>query len=118
MTGLKHFKMSEFDCKCCGKADMDMDFLRKLDIARETAGIPFIITSGYRCEKHNRAVGGSPTSTHPEGIAADILCDDSVKRFKIINALLAVGFKRIGIGKDFIHVDDKQTVISIIWVYK
>lgn len=33
---------------------------------------PIIITSGYRNEEVNRAVGGSPTSDHMTGLAADI----------------------------------------------
>ncbi len=35
---------------------------------------PIIINSGYRSEAVNRAVGGSPTSNHLTGCAADIRC--------------------------------------------
>lgn len=43
-----------------------------LDPLRETWGRPLIITSGYRCPKLNSAVGGSKTSHHVKGMAADI----------------------------------------------
>lgn len=39
---------------------------------RDAWGKPIKVTSGYRCYRLNRAVGGSPTSVHPLGWAADI----------------------------------------------
>ena len=39
---------------------------------RNAYGKPIKITSGYRCYRLNRAVGGSPTSAHPMGYAADL----------------------------------------------
>lgn len=38
---------------------------------REIVGKPLIITSGYRCDSLNKAVGGSPTSQHKLGEAID-----------------------------------------------
>lgn len=43
-----------------------------LDPARRMLGTPIIITSGYRCQKLNQAVGGVQTSWHQKGNAADI----------------------------------------------
>ena len=43
-----------------------------LDPLREAWGEPLIVTSGYRCPKLNKAVGGSATSQHVKGQAADI----------------------------------------------
>ena len=43
-----------------------------LDPLREVYGNPIIITSGFRCEELNRLVGGSKTSHHRTGQAADI----------------------------------------------
>ena len=42
-----------------------------LDPIRELIG-PYIVSSGFRCQKLNRLVGGVPTSKHSFGIAADI----------------------------------------------
>ena len=42
-----------------------------LDPLREALGRPVVITSGYRCADLNRDVGGSPTSQHLLGLAAD-----------------------------------------------
>lgn len=43
-----------------------------LDPLREAWGRPIIVTSGYRSEKLNRAVGGARNSQHLYGQAADI----------------------------------------------
>lgn len=43
-----------------------------LDPLREAYGKPIIVTSGYRCERLNKIVGGSASSQHKKGEAADI----------------------------------------------
>ena len=115
---MKYFKLDEFKCPCCGEVHMNEMFLDRLDAARKLAGVPFVITSGYRCPKHNKEVGGVPDSAHVKGFAADIKCTNSRNRFLIIDALIKTRFNRLGIGKDFIHVDcdiDKDS--NVIWTY-
>lgn len=69
----RHFKESEFRCPCCGKADIDPELIRRLEILRRLCGNrPIMITSGYRCAKHNAEVGGAHNSQHVKGQAADI----------------------------------------------
>ena len=54
---LPNFSEKEFDCKCgCGLNNMKSTFLWKLQLARTEAQIPFIVTSGFRCKKHNKDV--------------------------------------------------------------
>ena len=43
-----------------------------LDPLREAYGKPIVVSSGYRCAKLNRAVGGVARSQHITGQAADI----------------------------------------------
>lgn len=43
-----------------------------LDPLREAYGKPIHVSSGYRCPLLNALVGGSPTSDHMTGCAADI----------------------------------------------
>lgn len=43
-----------------------------LERIRAHLGVPVIVSSGYRCAALNEAVGGVPTSDHPQGHAADI----------------------------------------------
>lgn len=112
---MKHFKLSEFTCPCCGGNQMQIGFLIKLDEARELAGIPFHINSGWRCEAHNQEVGGSPTSSHMLGWAADIKAVSGHDKFKVVMAARDAGITRIGVYKNFIHLDtdpgEKQEII-------
>jgi len=119
MKDTKHFKASEFDCKDgCGQNEMDKSFIYMLEQARDLAGIPFWINSGFRCPDHNKAVGGKEDSAHLKGLAADIDCNGSYIRLVILRSLLIVGFSRIGIGKNFIHVDlDIEKPRKVIWLY-
>ena len=117
---LKHFKLSEFDSPDLPGSgeNMSKDFLKLLDKARSKADTPFKINSGYRTPPHNSKVGGKSSSSHLVGKAADIHCTDDALRSKIVEALLEVGFHRIGIAKTFIHVDDDENKNpNRIWVY-
>jgi hypothetical protein len=44
-----------------------------LERIRTTLGVPVMVTSGYRCQRLNRAVGGVTSSDHTQGYAADIV---------------------------------------------
>lgn len=63
-----------------------------LDPLREAYGKPIRVTSGYRCEELNKAVGGSPTSDHMKGCAADIVGTPATKEeneylFELVQSL-------------------------------
>lgn len=110
---LKYFKFEEFDSPDLpnsGSANMCPKFMEMLETARGIAGIPFIITSGYRTKAHNKSIGSKSTN-HTTGRAADIAATNSRDRFLIISALLQAGFNRIGIDikRKFIHVDSNGT---------
>ena len=116
--GSFYFTDKEIECPCCGLNNADQRTLVKLDNARIKAGIPFTITSGCRCEDHNKAVDGSKESSHLRGLAFDIRTNDSHSRSIIIQALLHAGFTRIGVAKGFIHVDNDFTKVQeVIWTY-
>lgn len=115
----KYFKEDEFFCHCgeCDFLGMDQNLLDKLNLARESSGVPFKITSGFRCSRFNKDIGGKKNSAHLTGMAADIECSDSKKRFNIIDSLFPY-FNRIGIDKEFIHVDvDYTKPGEVVWVY-
>ena len=106
----KYFKEIEYK--------MDADFLAKLDKARELANIPFTINSAYRNADQNARAGGKPNSSHLKGLAVDIRANDSSTRYIVLNALISVGFNRIGVASTFIHVDDdKEKANNVIWTY-
>jgi zinc D-Ala-D-Ala carboxypeptidase len=117
----ENFTDDEFKCPCCGQFIDSLPFrafLAKLQDARNIAGTPFVITSGYRCPKHNAEVGGKADSSHLKGIAVDIRTHISPDRFAIINGLIKAGFERVGIGSNFIHVDmDTVKPQRLMWIY-
>ena len=107
MNGIKHFSLSEFKCHCgCGETRIDIRLVKILDEIRDYYGKPLIVTSGVRCPKHNKEVGGSSTSWHQStrgGKASDFYvegvnvtellshCIDLRNQGKIRHALRRVG---------------------------
>ena len=75
---MKHFKIEEFRCRCCGglpplaRANIEALVTEVLDPVRERLGRPIVVNSGYRCPKHNKEVGGVSNSQHMKGEAADV----------------------------------------------
>ena len=85
-----------------------------LEPLRQHYGRAIIITSGFRCEKLNKLVGGSPTSQHRFGQAADIrsvsdrLADnkelfDMIKEMKLPFDQLIFEYGNDA-GPDWVHV--------------
>ena len=115
-----NFSAHEFECRCgeCDRlANMHPNFMEKLQKAREIAGLGFNPTSGYRCPKHPESLK-RPTSAHTIGRAVDIAPITSRIRFIVMASLIQAGFNRLGIGENFIHVEDdpsKDTDVS--WHY-
>lgn len=113
-----NFKVREFICPCCSVEGIKDGLVFKLQMAHDMLSVlrVMVITSGYRCEEHNKEVGGIEDSAHKKGLAADIKCEDSGHRFMLLNALVKVGFKRIGVYKNFIHCDiDETKPQKVMW---
>ncbi len=74
----KHFKQSEFTCKCgCGLNNINLNLVNVLEKIRDHFGGHAVhITSGCRCIKHNKDVGGVQGSRHVIGKASDIYIDN------------------------------------------
>lgn len=72
-----HFNVKEFRCKC-GKEHETLisdELIQKLEMLYDSLNCSkIIVTSGYRCEQHDKNVGGSGTGQHTLGNAADICC--------------------------------------------
>ncbi len=105
----KYFKDKEI-------VGLDLNLVKRLDSAREIAGVPFVITSGLRTPEHSFEVGGSAGDAHTRGFAVDLRCKDSRTRFLIMKGLIMAGFRRIGDEIDHIHADIDPTLdIDVIW---
>ena len=103
-----NFKLIEFQCRCCGLVKLCPRLLANLQALREAWGGPIYITSGYRCHSRNRAVGGSATSLHLRGMAADIAASPKDQQ-RLRELALQIGFTEIipGGGENYVHVANK-----------
>lgn len=73
------------------KSNLEKLIVNMLNPIREKYGKPIKISSGYRCAALNSAVGGTKTSQHLKGEAADLVCAGSGKLADIMRAAIAVG---------------------------
>ena len=116
---VKFFKPEEFaspDEPGSGSR-MDLEFMERLDTLRALVG-PLRITSGFRTPEHNAKVGGKKNSAHLKGLAADLACEDSRLRFKLINVAFDLGFKRIEICERHVHLDTDASLPQCVLIYK
>lgn len=106
----KNFESAEFDCKCgkyCSQTEIDPALVDILQRIRDHFDAPVTINSAYRCEKHNKSVGGASKSKHLFGQAADIKVS-GVKPLKIAQYAESIGVKGIGLYDNFVHVDTRE----------
>lgn len=66
-------------------------------------GKPIHVSSGYRSEALNRAVGGAGKSAHMLGLAADIICPQFGSPLEVCRAIVAAGVKTDQIIHEFGH---------------
>lgn len=118
----KNFAPSEFVCPHCGQGVdvIKQELLDALQRLRELWGKPMQVTSGYRCEAHNKAIGGALKSAHVEGKAADIADPDgALKRFCTEDVLRKVGIWREadkdtgGSGGGWLHAQVRPVPVRI-----
>lgn len=116
----KYFTEAEFR-RCtppCSLQDMDQQFIRQLDAARASAGIPFVLNSAYRSRAWELSKGRTGRGDHPQGRGVDIRCNTSANRMKIVRALLDNGFRRIGIANTYVHAGlGKDLPQDVMWDY-
>ena len=82
-----------------------------LDPLREAYGRPIRVTSGYRCPKLNRLVGGSHNSQHMRGEAADIqpVIGNEADLPELARILIEKGkFDQLILYPTFIHVSYRR----------
>lgn len=113
----KHINAQELRCKCGGTENIkfNMDLLNKVEQLMTLIGADkIIISSGYRCPKHDRNVGGSGSGPHVDGHAIDCCIYKNGKpvNTKYISCIAQdMGFRGIAnitAGYDYIHLDMKN----------
>lgn len=80
--------------------------LEVLEPLRTKWGEPLYINSGYRCPDLNKAVGGTPTSQHQKGEAADIKADNPLELARLA-MVLGLPFDQMILYPTFVHFSHK-----------
>ena len=113
----KNFNKSEFECKDGTQMTENQfkniqELAKNLQVLRDELDEPVKITNAYRSPAHNQSVGGSKTSQHIVGKAADIYVDSLKPKelAKVIEGLIEEGkMSEGGIGiytrNKFVHYD-------------
>ena len=114
----KNFKIEEFECKggCempCDVYDNIIKLASQLQFLRDYTGRPITINSAYRCPEHNAKIGGSKTSQHLLGKAADITIQSlkPAEVYKLIEELIDMGHMLqggLGLYDTFVHYDIRK----------
>lgn len=113
-----HFRLLEFQCRCCGCVKLHPELLVKLEDLRGAWGSPLLLTSGFRCAKHNKDVKGAEGSLHLMGQAADVAVLQA-NQAGFIDAAKETGFDQaIPYGsRNFVHLGifggDERIVLPV-----
>lgn len=112
----KNFQYKEFDCHgsgCCSTTIIDEKLVEYVQRIRDHFGKPVTITSPYRCEVHNRRVGGATKSYHMQGRAADIVVQGvssrEVAKYAESIGILGIGLYETSADGYFTHIDTRTT---------
>lgn len=112
----KNFQYKEFDCHgsgCCSTTIIDEKLVAYVQQIRDHFGKPVTITSPYRCEVHNRRVGGATKSYHMQGKAADIVVQGvssrEVAKYAESIGILGIGLYETSADGYFTHIDTRTT---------
>lgn len=109
-----NFRVNEFSCKCgkCTKVLIDDKLVEYLQKIRDHFGKPVYI-SAYRCEAHNKAVGGVSRSYHMLGQAADVtisgVAPAEVAKYAESIGILGIGLYETKQDDFFVHIDTRTT---------
>ena len=108
----EHFTREELACKCgCDRMEIPGQFLQDLERFRQDAGFSFVISSGYRCPKHNAEVSSTGSNGPHTKAAVDIRVFGKQALTLMALALDSGIWTGIGVnqkgqqGQRFIHVD-------------
>ena len=118
----KNFKVKEFASKDGSDTVLiDSTLVDYLQMIRSHFGKPLMITSGYRSAEYNASVGGTKTSYHTRGMAADIQVT-GVNPVIVGMYAQTIGVGGIGLyaytSGGFIHVDTRPQQYRWITLYK
>lgn len=108
-TASANFSFTEVRCRCGGKYAScrriwtQRKALQMMESYRAKSKQSLTVVSGCRCPSHNKAVGGSPTSRHPQGLACDVQPRFSTSTVKSWKVATHIGYGSV--SKKVVHID-------------
>tara|TARA_R110000824_G_scaffold171502_2_gene349144 strand:+ start:758 stop:1135 length:378 start_codon:yes stop_codon:yes gene_type:complete len=116
-----HFSFKELSCTCCGVHWMNEEFMNLVEALRLVYDAPLVVTSAYRCPKHNNKVSSTgEDGPHTTGRAIDVAVSRG-NAMNILNSALFLGFTGIGVNQKgsgrFMHLDNLEANRPTIWSY-
>ena len=112
----ENFESTEFDCHgrgCCSQTKIDDRLIEYLQNIHDHFGKPVLVRkhSGYRCPKHNAAVGGAKGSKHLYGMAADFsikgVAPAEIAKYAESIGILGIGLYETAKDGFFVHIDTR-----------
>lgn len=106
-----NFSREELACKHCGKMEIPLASVQRLQRVRDRVGHFLKVTSGYRCPAYNNAVSKTGLDGPHTRAAFDVQVYGK-EAYEVVAAAIAEGFIGIGVSqtgpieKRFIHLDD------------
>lgn len=117
---LRYFTKDEINFVSFGCEDgydrMSIKALIMFDNLRHQLGFSLNPTAAFRTKEFDKMQGRSGTGRHTKGIAMDFHCPNDGVRGEIITKALELGFRGIGVGKTFVHIDCREGDLKI-WGY-
>lgn len=104
-----NFSRAECACQHCGRAEMDEDFMWRLQDLREAYGRPLRLTSAFRCREHPIEAKKKTIGAHSTGRAVDIAVSRG-EAYSLLRLAIRMGFTGVGVQQKgngrFLHLDD------------
>jgi len=125
-VNIPNFSNSEIECKCgCGYRFIKDKLLIHLQALRDmlsfSSGYPvrLMITSGCRCKKHNKSVGGVENSRHVTGEAVDVYSPDVDLEQLFSYAIVSNLFSTMILYEKskFVHLDIREASEKKFWTW-
>lgn len=120
----KRFDFEKLDFSACVPSCEESDFhpllLDKLRTMQAWLRSSLTFTSGFRSKSWEFSKGRDGSSSHSKTpcLAVDVSTLDSHWRYKVLAAAICAGFERIGVGKNFIHLDiDESKAHPVVFHY-
>lgn len=101
----------------CEISQVSEELLRVLNTVGLITNSTLVINSAFRSVDYEKSKNRPGTSSHTKGLAVDVQCLNNLDRVRLVCAFLAFGFCRIGIAKNYIHVDIDRDKQPSLWLY-